>query len=365
MPAINKILPGLFAIVTFFSFALPPNVALAEQYAAPIVTPKIDGFDVQPARRLTAGNELSFTLYGTPGGTANARINGVQRRIYLEEVELGVYEGTYTIRKNDRLTANTRVTANLRLGNQIATDILDEPILAGSRPLTARPTVVAAAPTIPRIEHFELDAPASLQPGEQLFFTLRGTPGGKASMRIAGVKGKLLMEEVRSGIYEEAYTIKQRDRITADSKITATLSLGNLDTSSALDRTLSTNPNSTPSARRAAKICANCGVIEAVNIVEVKGDGGYVGKIAGGVIGGLIGSQVGQGRGTTAAEIAGAIGGVAIGNEMEKRSKITTHYDVVTRLQGGGTQTITYATQPSFRVGDKVRVENGVLVSDQ
>jgi hypothetical protein len=28
-------------------------------------------------------------------------------------------------------------------------------------------------------------------------------------------------------------------------------------------------------------------------------------------------------------------------------------------------QTINYATQPPFRVGDKVRIENGVLVSNQ
>ena len=32
------------------------------------------------------------------------------------------------------------------------------------------------------------------------------------------------------------------------------------------------------------------------------------------------------------------------------------------RLQNGGTQTISYATEPSFRVGDKVRVENNTLV---
>jgi len=106
-------------------------------------------------------------------------------------------------------------------------------------------------------------------------------------------------------------------------------------------------------------------VVEAINVVEVKGEGSYVGKIAGGVLGGLLGSQVGQGRGTTAAEIAGVVGGAVAGNEIEKHVKKTTQYEVVTRLYGGGTQTSTYASEPPFRVGDRVRVENGALVADR
>ena len=362
MQALNAMLSGLSALLLFFSFALPPDVALAQQSVTAISAPKIEGFDVEPARRLTAGNELAFTLYGTPGGTANVRINGVPGRIFLDEVEVGVYEGTYTIKKSDRIAANTAVTANLRLGNQIATEILDESILAGA---PARATRASASPALPRIEGFEVDPPARLQAGEQLFFTLHGTPAGKASLRIVGVKGKLLMEEVQSGVYEETYTIKDRDRIAANATVTATLQQGNRDVSAILGRRLLAGPTPNLSPRHAARICANCGVVEVINAVEVRGDGSYVGKIAGGVVGGLLGSQMGQGRGTTVAEIAGAVGGAVVGNEIEKRVKKTTHYEVVTRLQGGGVQTITYATQPAFRVGDKVRVENGVLVSNQ
>ena len=352
----------LFALMLFFSFALPANVALAQQSAIVLSAPKIEGFDVEPARHLTAGNDLAFTLYGTPGGTANLRINGVAGRIFLDEVEAGVYEGTYTIKKKDRLTANSTVTANLRLGNQIAADVLDESILAGA---PSRATRAAASTALLKIDSFEVDPPIRLRAGEQLFFTLHGTPGAKASMRIVGVKGKLLMEEVQSGVYEEAYTIKDRDRIGATATVTATLQQGNRDVSAVLGRRLLAGSTSNPSPRHAARICANCGVVEAINVIEVRGDGSYVGKIAGGVVGGLLGSQVGQGRGTTVAEIAGAVGGAVVGNEIEKRVKKTTHYEVVTRLQGGGVQTITYATQPAFRVGDKVRVENGVLVSNQ
>jgi outer membrane lipoprotein SlyB len=364
MQIINTMLSSLAALMLFFSFALPSNMALAQQSAIVLTAPKIEGFDVEPARRLSAGNELTFTLYGTPGGTANVRINGVAGRIFLDEVEAGVYEGTYTIKKKDRLTANTGVTANLRVGNQIAADVLDESILVGAASRTTRAAATPAVAVL-KIDSLDVDPPARLQSGEQLFFTLHGTPGAKASLRIVGVKGKLLMEEVKSGTYETTYTIKDRDRIGANATVTATLQQGTREVSATLGRRLMAAPTPTPSPRHAAAVCANCGVVEAINVVEVRGDGTYVGKIAGGVVGGLLGSQVGQGRGTTVAEIAGAVGGAVVGNEIEKRVKKTTHYEVLTRLQGGGMQTINYATQPPFRVGDKVRIENGVLVSNQ
>ena len=363
---------ALNAMLLFFAFVLPANPALAQPAPVAMSAPRIDGFDVAAARRLTTGTSLPFTLYGTPGGSASVHVNGAAARILLDEVEAGVYEGTYTIKKNDRIAANSTVTANLRQGNQIATAILDESLLAGVRSAAAPSAAVPAAAGTPRIERFEVDPPARLQAGEQLYFTLYGTPGGKASMRIAGVQGRLFMEEVQSGIYEEAYTIKERDRITANAAVTATLHLGNRDASATLGRPLlagsnlgpNPGPAPVPSPRRAASACANCGVVEAVNVVEVKGEGTYLGKIGGGVVGGLLGSQIGHGKTTTLAEIAGAVGGALAGNEAEKYLKKTKHYDVAVRLQGGGAQTVTYATQPAFRVGDRVRIENGVLVSN-
>lgn len=337
------------------------RVAAPQQSAAAVGTPRIEGFDVEPARQLSAGNELAFTLYGTPGAAASVRIGTAPTRILLDEVEPGVYERTYVIKNNDRFSADTQATANLRLGNKIDAAILDESLLAG----VPSPAARAAASAIPTIDRFEVDPPANLRPGEQLFFTLHGTSAGKASVHIVGVKGKLLLEEVQNGVYEGAYTIKDRDRIASDAKVTATLNLGNRDASATLDRALLGGATQNRTERRAARICANCGVIESINAVEVKGEGSYVGKVAGGVLGGLLGSQVGQGRGTTAAEIAGVVGGAVVGNEVEKRVKKTTHYDVVTRLQGGGVQTTSYATEPPFRVGDKVRVENGALVADR
>jgi outer membrane lipoprotein SlyB len=114
----------------------------------------------------------------------------------------------------------------------------------------------------------------------------------------------------------------------------------------------------------AAPLCGNCGVVEAINVVEVKGDGSYVGMIGGGVVGALLGGQVAhRGSGKTIAQVAGAAGGAWAGNEIEKKVRSTKHYEVLVRLSNGGTQTVSYPTQPQLSVGTRVRIENGTLVT--
>ena len=121
--------------------------------------------------------------------------------------------------------------------------------------------------------------------------------------------------------------------------------------------------DASPSSRAQTRpVCANCGVVEAVNAVQQKGEGGVVGMVGGGVAGALVGSQIGHGGGKTVAEVAGAAGGAFLGNEIQKKVTSTTHYNVVVRLENGGTQTVSYPTQPAFSVGSRVRVENGTLV---
>jgi outer membrane lipoprotein SlyB len=116
--------------------------------------------------------------------------------------------------------------------------------------------------------------------------------------------------------------------------------------------------------RAQARHCPNCGVVESVNAYQQKGEGGMVGIVGGGVAGALVGSQIGHGGGKTVAEIAGAAGGAYLGNEIEKKVHTTTHYNVVVRMDGGGSQTVSYATQPGFSAGSHVRVENGTLVQN-
>ena len=58
------------------------------------------------------------------------------------------------------------------------------------------------------------------------------------------------------------------------------------------------------------------------------------------------------------------LAGLLYDGSGNRRIKKTQHFDVVVRLENGGTQTVSYPTQPNFKVGDKVRVENGVLVAN-
>jgi len=128
----RKIFSELFALFVFFPLTYSSGIARAQQSASSFVAPRIGGFDVEEVRQLAAGTELNFTLYGTPGGIAIVRIPGATGRLLLEEVETGLYEGTYTIRTRDRIAPDSRVTANLRLGDRDSSAILGKPLLATS-----------------------------------------------------------------------------------------------------------------------------------------------------------------------------------------------------------------------------------------
>lgn len=359
----KKFVLGWFALATFFPLAFPASQAHAQHTAYVAAAARIDGFDVEPVATPSAGNELMFTLYGSPGGTAAVKIQGATGDAALVETEAGVYEGSYTIRNRDRITGASTATANLRVGNRVASAILDEPLIAQA--FAKRPASSVAAAATPKIDRFDVASPAQLVVGEELLLTLFGSPGGIASARIAGVKGKLVLEEIRTGVYEGAYTIRSRDRVTVDAIVTGNLRIDNREVSVVFGHPLVAASHNKPSARQAARVCANCGVVEAINVVEVKGEGSYLGTIAGGVAGVLLGSQIGHGAGTTVAQVAGAAGGAYAGNEIEKRMKTTKHYEVLVRLENGGSKTFSYDALPGFSVGTRVKVENGALTVAQ
>lgn len=354
----KKIVLGLLAVAAFFPLPYLAGEARAQNHSE-VAAPRIDGFDVQAVRKPEPGNELAFTLYGSPGGTAAVKISGATGGLVLSETETGVYEGSYTIRTRDRITASSTATANLRVGNQVASAILDEPLIGKASGRRSSPTAAAAGN--PKIDRFDVDPPQHLGAGEELMLTLSGSRDGKASARIAGVKGKIVLDEIRAGVYEGRYTIKRRDRIAANSVVTGNLRIGDRETNAVLGQSLEAGPGHQPRASRAARHCANCGVVEAINVVEVHGDGGYLGKIAGGLAGALLGNQMGNGTSRTVATVAGAAGGAYLGNEVEKKVKTSKHYEVIVRLENGGTQAITYTAQPPFAVGARVKAENGTF----
>jgi outer membrane lipoprotein SlyB len=108
-----------------------------------------------------------------------------------------------------------------------------------------------------------------------------------------------------------------------------------------------------------APVCKNCGVVESVQAVKVKGEGSGVGAVAGGVLGGVLGNQVGGGSGKTAMTVLGAAGGAYAGHQVEKNVNSTTVYSVQLRMDDGSVRTLQQSVPPA--VGAKVRVEGSTL----
>ena len=326
--------------------------------------PVIRGFDVAEVRKLKPGVELNFSLYGTPGGRATLNIEGARRNLTLSETDPGVYEGTYTLGARDRIKGDSAVTANLRVGNMVTSGVLSESLLrsAGTHNQSGQRAAQVAAAGTPRIERFDVQANDDLAPGGDLVFSVYGTPGAKVDMAIKGARGVFFLPEVSPGEYSGSYTIRRADRITSNSVVTANMRIGNRVATATLGKPLMVAGQA--AASRDVRYCSNCATVEAVNVVEVNGEGNYLGAIGGGVVGGLLGSQVGSGSGKTAAQVAGAVGGAYAGRNIQRAARRTQHYEVVVRYTNGGNQTLTYENDPGLRVGERVKVNNGVLERD-
>jgi len=112
----------------------------------------------------------------------------------------------------------------------------------------------------------------------------------------------------------------------------------------------------------APRICADCGKVTTVNVVEQQGEGTGLGAVAGGVMGGVLGNQIGRGTGRKLATVAGAAGGAYVGHQAEKSLKTTKRWDVAVRMENGSTRMFSFDHEPTFRVGDSVRIRDGGLV---
>jgi outer membrane lipoprotein SlyB len=120
------------------------------------------------------------------------------------------------------------------------------------------------------------------------------------------------------------------------------------------------NTKIAPPAVVAAR-CTDCGVVDSVRAVEVKGEGSGLGAVAGGVLGGVLGNQVGGGRGRTAMTVVGAGAGAYAGHEVEKNMKKSVSYEIRVRMDDNSYRTF-HAAQPDVGVGQRVKVRDGQLV---
>jgi outer membrane lipoprotein SlyB len=108
-------------------------------------------------------------------------------------------------------------------------------------------------------------------------------------------------------------------------------------------------------------ICNDCGVIESVREIKKEGEGSGAGAVGGAVLGGVVGHQMGAGRGRDAMTVLGALGGAVAGNKIEKNAKTSSEYRITVRFEDGSTRLYPSATPPTWRIGDKVKVVNGVI----
>lgn len=104
------------------------------------------------------------------------------------------------------------------------------------------------------------------------------------------------------------------------------------------------------------------GVVQSIDLVRQGHSGIGAGAVVGAVVGGILGHQVGSGQGNTAATVLGAAGGAYAGNELEKRNQPQADaYQFTIRMHDGSYQTVTQTSIDDIRVGDRVRIDNGVV----
>jgi len=113
----------------------------------------------------------------------------------------------------------------------------------------------------------------------------------------------------------------------------------------------------------APAICVNCGTIESVTEKTQKGEGTGIGAVAGGVAGAVLGSQVGKGGGKTAATVIGGVGGAVAGHQAERYIRKTTKWEIIVRMEDGTAREFDVDPQPVWRIGDKVKIDNNVIMA--
>lgn len=103
------------------------------------------------------------------------------------------------------------------------------------------------------------------------------------------------------------------------------------------------------------------GTVRTVEVVEGRRDGIGAGTVIGGVVGGVLGNQVGSGDGRKAATVAGAIGGAVVGHQIEKGRNAGDTVQYTVSMDNGDQRSFTYPTDQGVRVGQRVRIVDGLL----
>jgi hypothetical protein len=200
------------------------------------------------------------------------------------------------------------------------------------------------------VEAFDVEQVVQLSPGTRLNFSLYGTAGAIATLRIDGAARDLQLQEVRPGAYEGSYVVDAQDRIPPGGHVTATLRRGDrvmrvvleepLLLGSAAAPPVAAQPPPQPPVARSAPpqaqppdaletpVCSNCAVVESIRpLANVT---------------------------SLSREIMDLARYVATFNSRWIDQKTRTAYDVVLRLPNGTRVIRTYENTPPFRVGETI-----------
>lgn len=89
-----------------------------------------------------------------------------------------------------------------------------------------------------------------------------------------------------------------------------------------------------------------------------------IGAVVGGLAGAALGSTIGAGAGRTAATVLGGVAGAAVGSQIARNQQgVTTQagYRITMQTDTGVMRTYEVPATGDLRVGDRVRVDNGVI----
>ncbi len=156
---------------------------------------------------LTAGDELLVRAFGSDRATARFTVEGLNQdsSIAMSEVRSGVYEGRYTIRRNDRQgNGRLQVTFSQQGANSVTRD-LNRAIAINSGNGNNNSNLV--------IDRIETNTD-SLTPGDELLVRAFGSESATARFTVEGLNQNrpVTMSEVQNGVYEGRYRIRRNDR---------------------------------------------------------------------------------------------------------------------------------------------------------
>jgi hypothetical protein len=223
----NHVAALLLLVPVSATFVAAPAAA---QSAA--VRPQITGLTLNADNGLAPGSQLQFAVQGTPRGYARAELGGTGITVHLREASRGMYKGTYTVRRNDRIDPTAIITARLTRSKRTAVQTFTYPPSFQALAMGGPPVAVPA----PSIDRFAVRPVRRIEPGRELRFALEGAPRATVSVDIPGVVSDVPLREVSPGVYEGGYTVRRRDDVDAFETAVATLRIGGRTVTARSDR---------------------------------------------------------------------------------------------------------------------------------